>query len=430
MAVQPDGKIVAGLVPNPIAAIQPWLVRLHPDGSRDETFAPRLNFAVFCIALQPDGRILIGGPFDTVNDLMTGGIARLLPDGTLDPSFSRTQPLGVLSLALQPDGKIFAGGNFQGNIARLSVEGIRDPSMILSCDDAVHAVELQTDGKCLLAGNFNTVGGLGRNRIARINADGTLDETYTPAVNGGPVRRMAVQANGAVLLLGDFTAIGGVGVPGFARLENEPARALLERTAKSSVRWLRRGAGPEVRDVSFEIRPERSGAWTLLGKASRIAGGWELTGIAWPSFGAIRARGLAGDSLMETELPILTPLESWRMHHFGTAASTGSAADLADPDLDGLTNLVEFAFDLSPVNGDSRTLPEFRRSGEMLTASFIAPADREEVLYRAEWSPSMQAGTWTEIPDTGTSGEHVFSVPAGAERKFVRFVVRTALSGE
>jgi uncharacterized delta-60 repeat protein len=99
---------------------------------------------VEAIVVQPDGKILIGGYFRSVNNTPRSGIARLNTDGSVDSSFQNGMagaalPI-VLALALQPDGKVIVGGDFTA---------------------------------------FN---GVPRYRIARLNADGSLDNTFQ---NGG-----------------------------------------------------------------------------------------------------------------------------------------------------------------------------------------------------------------------------------------------------
>ena len=118
------------------------------------------------------------------------------------------------------------------------------------------------------------------------------------------------------------------------------------------------------------------------------------------------------------------PLEAWRLQHFGTAANTGDAANEADPDKDGLTNFTEYAFGLSPVDRTGSALPEFRHNGTGFTTTFAAPEGRDNLLYTAEWSATMQPGTWTAIPDSGTGGTHTFSVSGSVDRVFVRYVLR------
>jgi hypothetical protein len=168
--------------------------------------------------------------------------------------------------------------------------------------------------------------------------------------------------------------------------------------------------------------------WTPLGFGTRIAGGWELTGLNLPDTCRLRARARSGGSLTQAVVSYPPPLEAWRLQHFGTAANTGDAANEADPDKDGLTNSVEFAFDLNPMDGGSNALPAFTLTDGVFTATFTTPGGREQVSYGAEWSTGLQPGTWTAIPDTGTPPQHTFTLPATAARQFVR--MKVAVSGE
>jgi hypothetical protein len=76
------------------------------------------------------------------------------------------------------------------------------------------------------------------------------------------------------------------------------------------------------------------------------------------------------------------------------------------------------------VDPASNRLPEFRKNGDWLIATYTAPDGRENLIYSAEWSTTLQPGTWTEIPDTGSGNTHVFKKTAGEERVFMRFVTR------
>jgi hypothetical protein len=186
---------------------------------------------------------------------------------------------------------------------------------------------------------------------------------------------------------------------------------------------MRGGTAPEVSDVSFEVNTPGDPAWTLLGFASRIPGGWEITGLNLPSSCQIRARGRAGGSLTQMVASYFTPLESWRLQYFQTPNNTGPAANDADPDHDGLTNLTEFAFGLNPMDSRSHDLPEFKLTGGMLVSAFSAREETGDILYSAQQSPSMLPGTWVSIPDTGTGGTHAFRIPAAGEKVFVRYAV-------
>jgi hypothetical protein len=73
-----------------------------------------VNRDVFAIAVQPDGKVLLGGAFSAVNGAIRTRIARLNPDGSPDSSFNPGAGVGdaVFSLAAQPDGKVLIGGRF------------------------------------------------------------------------------------------------------------------------------------------------------------------------------------------------------------------------------------------------------------------------------------------------------------------------------
>ena len=76
----------------------------------------------------------------------------------------------------------------------------------------VHSIAVQRDGKILLGGVFNQILGVPRNGIARINPDGTLDDTFNANIgNQGYIIAMAIQADGKILVSGYFSASGSIG---------------------------------------------------------------------------------------------------------------------------------------------------------------------------------------------------------------------------
>ena len=122
VVTQADGKILIGgdfttLSPNGGAAVtRNRIARLNPDGTLDASFDPNADGQVQSIAAQADGKILIGGFFTVLSP--NGGaavtrncIARLNPDGTLDASFDPNANNTVFSIAVQTDGRILIGGS-------------------------------------------------------------------------------------------------------------------------------------------------------------------------------------------------------------------------------------------------------------------------------------------------------------------------------
>jgi uncharacterized delta-60 repeat protein len=164
---------------------------------------------------------LAGGSFTIIGGQTRNFVARL--DGTtgLADSFNPSAGGIINSIAVQADGKILPGGSFisfapnggatvtRNNIARLEADGSLDQTVDLSIvGNVVYAIAVQPDGKILIGGSFTTVLGVARNNIARLNTDGTLDTVFNPNSNG-EVYSIAVQADGKILAGGIFSSIGG-----------------------------------------------------------------------------------------------------------------------------------------------------------------------------------------------------------------------------
>ncbi len=209
-----------------------YVARLNADGTLDPTFNPGLgaNDAVFAVALQNDGKVLIGGDFTMVNNTNRGHIARLNADGSLDLSFnpSTGANASVRALAVQSDGKIVLGGLFTdvngtnwNHVARLNSDGSLDPTFNpgVGADNLVYTLALQDDGKIVLGGDFSKVNGVTRNRITRLNADGTADPTINFGTGANSfVAALAVQPDGKFIIGGGFTTVNDVPRNHIARL--------------------------------------------------------------------------------------------------------------------------------------------------------------------------------------------------------------------
>ncbi len=217
-----DGKYYAGGSFTKIGTLtRAYFARYNSDATVDTTFniaGTGFDDQVRAVVVQSDGKILVGGDFTSFNGLVRGGIARLNADGTVDSTF--VPGIGfngsVRSLALQADGKIVVGGSFtkfgtttQNYIARLTATGALDTFNIgTGFDASVYAVALQTDGKIVVGGSFVTFNAVGSNRIVRLNTDGTLDGAFTTATASGfngQVNALAVQTDGMIVAGGEFT---------------------------------------------------------------------------------------------------------------------------------------------------------------------------------------------------------------------------------
>jgi uncharacterized delta-60 repeat protein len=298
IAVQADGKILLGGYFSSVGAATYNLVaRLNADGTVDSSFNnPNLSGVyVDNIAVQTDGKILIGGPFTTVGGLANRYFARLNADGTVDSTFNNPNPSsqvnGIMILAdgkILIDGSFSAGGGAYNFVDRLNADGTVDSTFNNPTGNAgrsVGSMVVQTDGKILIAGGFT-------NQITRLNADGTLDTNFN-ATTGAAVNGVTVQSDGQIVIGGVFPTVDGNPCYYIARLYNSAASQTLSVPDNTRVQWLRSGAGPEVSWVTFESSADGGVTWTALGNGTRIPGGWQLTGLSLPSSGYLRARGRA-----------------------------------------------------------------------------------------------------------------------------------------
>ena len=297
MALQPDGKVLIGGFFTSVGGVaRNRIARLNADGSLDTGFDVNPNGEIRSITVQTEGKILIGGGFTALGEVACTGIARLNVDGSLDMSFNPSVNGGTSCIAVQADGKILwcgyitVGGVSDNRIVRLNVDGSLDTGYNPNVSGPIGAMVLQADGKLVIAGRFASVGGVARNYIARINADGSLDPGFNPNANN-TVESMAVQANGKIVIGGTFTTVGGVIRYNIARLDNYPATQSLTIPSSSRVQWLLGGSSPETSEVVFELSTDAGANWTLLGRGTRILGGWEKPGLSLPSSGLVRVRG-------------------------------------------------------------------------------------------------------------------------------------------
>ena len=205
-------------------------VTIADPGARDATFIPDfINSTVEKVIVLPDGSIVAGGWFSKVKDGATDrfGIAKFSPTGAFDPGFASGSGTGayqnngianpVLAIVRQPDGKLLVGGDFtvmhgvsRNRIARLDANGDLDNSFNpgSGANGKVEAVLLQPDGKILIGGGFTSYNGSAREYLARLNADGSLDATFIGPdfgnTTGWRVSSLARLTDGKVVVGGEF----------------------------------------------------------------------------------------------------------------------------------------------------------------------------------------------------------------------------------
>jgi uncharacterized delta-60 repeat protein len=216
----------------------------------DAAFNPDASGPIRSIALQVDGRILVAGMFTNIGGQVRNRIARLEPlTGSAD-FFNPSANNSVWCLAVQRDGMILAGGEFNGansiggkmrnRIARLDPDtGLAD-SFDPNANDIVLTIAPQADGKILVGGAFHGPGSIGgqiRNGIGRLDPTTALADSFDPNANS-TVLCLTIQPDGKILVGCDVTLsqIGGQYRTGIARLD--PTTGLADDFAPQANSWV------------------------------------------------------------------------------------------------------------------------------------------------------------------------------------------------
>jgi uncharacterized delta-60 repeat protein len=231
ISLQNDNKIVIGGIFSYYNGIsRSCIARLNADGTLDGTFNPGTgaDYFIWTSAIQSDGKIIIGGGFRTFNGTTKNRIARLNSNGSLDvtfdpngigPSSGVNESKDIATCSIQSDGKIIIGGSFTGynqkqrnRIARLNTDGTLDETFNTGegADYFITANAIQSDGKIIITGGFQNYNDIQRNRIARLNTDGSLDNTFnSQGVNNSHPTTISIQSDGKIIIGGHFINYDG-----------------------------------------------------------------------------------------------------------------------------------------------------------------------------------------------------------------------------
>ena len=241
IAVQSDGKIlIGGLFSRTLGVPYRNLARLETNGTADASFDTGTGFNigfngfVGTVVVQPDGKILVGGSFNTYKGLTQNYIVRLNTDGSVDSSFNvgtGFNSTGPDSMLLQSDGKILVGGGFttykgltQNRIVRLNTDGSIDGSFNSGTgfNLDVYSIKQQSDNKYIITGAFTSYDGVTKNRIVRLNTDGSIDSSFNigTGLNDSPLMS-EIQSDGKILVGGNFTSYNGTSALRIVRLNSD-----------------------------------------------------------------------------------------------------------------------------------------------------------------------------------------------------------------
>jgi uncharacterized delta-60 repeat protein len=255
------------------------IAELLSDGTINTNFNPGAgpNNTVADIEFGADGKLLISGNFNTVSGILNNRVARLDSAGNWDPTFNL--PLGlnaeVSDIVRQPDGKVVIGGMFdiasaagRNRIARLNSDGTVDISFDpgSGADAAVNAVALQ-DGKILVGGAFTTINGSPRRGLARLNANGTVDNTFQTGFGAnGAVQDILLLENGKILIVGDFTQYNGQAAGRVARLNADGTLDTTFHSGSGAVALP--GAGPNA--IVYAVAQQGDGKFIIGGDFTSV----------------------------------------------------------------------------------------------------------------------------------------------------------------
>jgi uncharacterized delta-60 repeat protein len=270
--MEPDGKIMVGSCFSSLNGIGAGrIARLNADGDLDFSFqadvahdAYPASGLVQAIAVQADDKVVIGGTFTTVNGASRTNIARLNDDGSLDFSFDTGSNTFGAPIALQTDAKVLVGGD---GITRLNVDGTRNDIFNPTVLDEewlgnIYSITVQPDTKIIIAGTFTTLNGLRRANVARLNPDGSLDLSFNALNVDGSVETMAFQADGKLLIGGPFASVDGFARNYVARLLGDsPILKFQKLNNQLVLSWTNAGA-------SLQSAPAITGTFTYIPAAT------------------------------------------------------------------------------------------------------------------------------------------------------------------
>lgn len=362
-----DGKIFAGHNGN-----APRVWKYNDTGTRDTTtftFSANNN-SVYAINLYGNSQILVAGAATSTHYSYRYGT-----NGTFDNTWTAASSAFnfnsyIYDVAVLSDGRALVGGTFvnpdsvQGltNLVLLGTNGriVANTSSNLVTDGVVYDIYVYPDGKVLIGGNFTNVNHIKRQGIARLNADLSVDPTFDPGqgvqVTGGgaAVYSIDVRNDGKILLGGYFESFDGAPRNGVVVLNGDPTILPLNIISPPQAQVVTTG-----QNATFSVGV--SGGTTLNFQwykgTSLILGATlpylTVTNATFDSADSYKVTITSGgDSVTSTpvNLSVVAPttltFAEWRA---GYVLAGGNIEPDADPDNDGLPNVVEYVLGTSPL---------------------------------------------------------------------------------
>ncbi len=223
LAVLPNDEIVAcGRASNTSTR---FVKRFSANGALDVAFDPTVNGDPWEVQVQADGKILLGGSFSTVNGVGRSQLVRLDPNGSVDPSFvppAVYMEFQVRGIAVQPDGRILVGVPYSATavgVSRLLSDGSLDPSFQTHSTQLgiIEDVDLLPNGQVFICGAFTDFNGAPASNVALFNSDGSL-ATSTAWGPSDYVGSAAFDGQGRFVAGGFFVDCAGAQAKALCRL--------------------------------------------------------------------------------------------------------------------------------------------------------------------------------------------------------------------
>jgi len=232
LALQTDGKIlVGGYIRSYSGSYERGIQRVDNYGTPDPAFdvGTGADTVVECIRLQSNGQVLLGGGFKNFNGTLANSIVRLNANGSRDLAFATGTGFdsAVYDMQITPTGEIIVAGKFAHyngspapGITKLNKNGTINSSFNvgLGSDGLIKKVLLQPDGKIICIGTFTSFNGVTTTGAMRLNADGSTDNTFNIPTFSGELFSGAIQSDGKILIGGAFFTVNGQSRLSMARL--------------------------------------------------------------------------------------------------------------------------------------------------------------------------------------------------------------------
>ncbi|MCD0464571.1 T9SS sorting signal type C domain-containing protein [Flavobacterium sp. ENC] len=210
------------------------LAKINADGEYDTGYLSAgigFNNSVLQVLALENKQTMVFGNFNKFNGKYSSKIARLLENGTLDDTFNVGQQgaNNVIKTAVQQvDGKIIFSGNFTrynesacSRIARILADGTVDEKFNTGSgfNSQVYAMAIQPDQKIIVGGNFSLYNSAPANRIIRLLPSGLPDASFNVGLGANAIiYAILLQPDGKILVGGRFTSFDDHPVSGLVRL--------------------------------------------------------------------------------------------------------------------------------------------------------------------------------------------------------------------